>query len=158
MQNTYFTNYIKTTAADYTIHGFEYDGFEWYWLPTEEELFERVRVTRASTKKGGHAKLMLNDLRNEQKQALITSGRAVMVCTTEYFANEMQEYGLNRGCAFEQIISLQNGGGLYTKGDRRGYWQSGDIVIEGKQVQVKYGACSLAEFRTIDKALAECGF
>ena len=157
MKAIYFYKYNITNAAEKTVHGFEYGDYVWVWEPTKEEIFERLRVSRASTKKGGHAKLMMNDLRKEQKQALIASGRAKMVCTMEYFRGQMEKYGLNKGCAFEQIISLINGGDLYKKGDRRGYWECGDLEINGIQVQVKFGACTLSEFRTIDKAMEICG-
>lgn len=144
--------YLNTSKADCTIWGFEYDGYVWAFEPSKDTIIERARITRASTKKGGGEKLALNKLTTVQRQALTVSGIAKVICTVASLEKEAKEYGLNKGCAFEQIISLMNGQGLYKKGDRRGYWECGDVVIEGKQVQVKFEQASLSEFKTIEKA------
>ena len=133
--------------------GFCYGGMVYGFYPSKACLFERCRISVASSKKGGGKKLMLNKLTRVQRQALIASGVAFIVCTEKYLEEQKIAYGLpNLGCAFEQVISLQNGGGLYVKGDKRGFWECGDVVINGEQVQVKFEACSLSEYKTIEKA------
>lgn len=149
---SWFNRYVSTSGAEATLWGFEYEGFVYGFYPTESALLERTRITRASTKKGGAKKLMLNKPTTAQKQALIIGGQAQVICTIEYLENEAKTYGLNKGMAFEQIISLQNEQGYYKKGDKRGYWECGDVVIDGKETQVKFEACSLSEFKTIEKA------
>ena len=144
--------YYKVSAANCTLWGFEYKGFIYGFYPTKSAIIERARITRVSTAKGGGEKLALKKLTDIQRQALIAGGQAEIICTSDYLENEAKTYGLNKGAAFEQIISLNNGQGYYKKGDKRGFWECGDVVINGKQVQVKFEMCSLAEFKTIEKA------
>lgn len=143
--------YFELSGADETIWGFEYSDLIYAFYPTKDLMIERARITKSSTKKGGREKLSLNGLTRIQKQSLIVSGQAEIICTKDYLEQEAQIYGLNKGQAFEQILSLIHGQGYYKDNKAFGFWECGDIQIENKQVQVKFERCSLAELRTIER-------
>lgn len=144
--------YLKTSGADYTLWGFSHNGMVYAFVLNYDLTADRIRLTRESTKKGGAEKIALKKLTDVQRQALIAGGQATLICTEKYLKEQAEIYGLNMGMAFEQVISLRAGQGLYKKGDKRGYWECGDVEINGKQVQIKYEAASLASEPTIEKA------
>lgn len=139
-------------------HGFTNDGTVYAYEPTLDEFLNRVGITRESSKKGGRQKLRLYQPTKAAQQALILSGRAMVVCTAEYLAEIRTAYGyINDGQAFEAVITLQNGGEPHKKGDRadtKGFWEGGDVVINGVEYQIKYSNCSISNCDNIDEQYA----
>ena len=156
MKHLYTNHYELTNGATRTILNFVYDGYIFGTDLTSELLHDRVRISRESTAKGGNATLKLNKLTNPQRVALIASGNVKMICSVEYAEKIRKENGfVNMGCAVEHIYSITNNGNGFQKGDNRPYYECGDVIINGEQVQIKYEAASLARVDLIEKIYAE---
>lgn len=148
---SWFDRYEKLNKAKKIYWGFVFDGTVYAFEPTKEELEKRLRITRGSHTHPGD-KLMLQRLTIPTRYALIISGRAWVVCTESYLNKIREEYTfINNGIAFEQVLRLQNGLSPYKKGDKRGFWEGGDIIINSEEIQVKFEACSVTQLKTIEK-------
>lgn len=148
---TYFDAYAKTTASAKTFWGFEFDGNIYGFYADDEVLLPRVRLTVSS--KGEDEVLRLRSLKKIEKFSRVASGEAVLLCTAQALTETMEEYGLNKGEAFEQIFSLLNGGGFYKHGKQPAYYEQGDIKVNGEWVQIKYEDATLTKLKLIDKAI-----
>ena len=148
--------YFATTASAYTLYFYNYNGIVYGMRLTKELARDRVRISRESTAKGGHATLKMNKLTNAQRVAYIVGGMAEMFATLEEIENikKINKF-VNLGCAIEHLASVRNGGNGFAKGDKRGYWEDGDIKINGENVQIKYEECSFARVEKIEEIYRE---
>ena len=137
--------YRKFSAADAYIIGFTYKK-EFYVSVVKEIMPRFIRVTRATSKKGGYEKLQLR-LEEQHKEQLIHKG-AVKV---DYVPS-----GENKGRDFERFIYEQNGQKFRGEGEHVGFWVEGDININGVEYQVKLEGAQIVAFKTL-KNLQACG-
>jgi hypothetical protein len=141
-KQTMIRNYRKFSAADSYILGFIYKH-EVYMVEVDEIMPRYMRVEHESSKKGGCAKLQLRLPQNYQKQ-LIKKG-AVSIGNENILNGDY-----NKGVQFEKIISEMNGQEFRGK-DNVPFYVSGDLEINGKQVQIKFNGAQIVVERTLEK-------
>jgi hypothetical protein len=141
-KQTMIRNYRKFSAADSYILGFIYKH-EVYMIEVNEIMPRYMRVEHESSKKGGCAKLQLRLPQNYQKQ-LIKKG-AVSIGNENILNGDY-----NKGVQFEKIISEMNGQEFRGK-DNVPFYVSGDLEINGKQVQIKFNGAQIVVERTLEK-------
>jgi hypothetical protein len=101
-----------------------------------------MRVERESSKKGGKQKLQLRLTKPLQLQ-LIRKG-------AECIGDESLLQGeYNKGVEFERIISERNGV-EYRGKDSVGFWVAGDVIVNGRQCQVKLNGAQIVVETTLE--------
>ena len=140
-KNTMIKWYRKFSAADAYAIGFTYKHN--LYVAMMDEIAPRfMKVERESSKKGGKQKLQLR-LNNKYKESLIRKG-------AECLGDEdllIGEY--NKGVEFERLVYERNGQ-EYRGKDNVGFWVSGDITIDGKEVQVKLEGAQIVVENTLE--------
>ena len=140
-KQTMINNYRKFSAADAYIIGFVYKHIL-YAVQVAEIAPHYMRVEKESSKKGGHNKLQLR-LTNSSMEELISLGAEIIG------AEDMLISDYNKGVTFERIIYERNG--LEYRGkDSVGFWVSGDINIDGKEIQVKLNGAQIVVETTLE--------
>ena len=140
-KETMIRNYRKFSAADAYAIGFVYKHD--LYVATMDEIAPRyMKVERESSKKGGHRKLQLR-LNNQYKEQLIRKG-AECIGSEDMLIGEY-----NKGVEFEKLVYERNG--LEYRGkDNVGFWVSGDVEIDGKQIQVKLEGAQIVVETTLE--------
>lgn len=142
-------NYELHTAANYYQFGFEYKGNLYsYSTANLNDVDEALKFDRTSTERGGHAKIRIR-FSAKMKACLIANRKAIKLGNIHLldYADKW-----NKGEHFEHYIHDINGK-EYRK-NHVPFYQSGDIEINGKQVQLKYDAATLVEETTLNRLLA----
>lgn len=152
----YFRMYAENDASEKVIRVFEHYGYIYHMFVSVESLVERVRETAVSSRhsKGGTVdgrNLRLRKMTIAEKENAVANG-AEIVCTVEFFQQLRKEFSSNKGICAEQAIRKFYGLEDYKLGDKRGFWECGDIELNGKQYSVKFDDASLSAYRTIEKA------
>lgn len=142
------TAYNRLSAADAYIFGFIVNHLLYYirfdgHLPTELLKFDR-----ASSKKGGMAKVRVKATA-AIKQALIASGKAVLL-GTEALLETSDRY--NKGERFERVITELLTGQEWHK-DSIPFTDAGDIELNGKQIQIKLDQAELTNEKMLQRIL-----
>lgn len=140
-KQTMINNYRKFSAADAYILGFVYKH-ELYAGMIDEIPPRYMRVERESERHGGKLKLQLR-LTNKDMQELINAG------AYKIGNEDMLAYKKNRGVAFEELMYIINGQ-TPRKKDNVGFWVSGDININGKEVQIKLNGAQIVVESTLE--------
>lgn len=141
-KETMIRNYRKFSAADAYILGFIYKH-EVYMIEVAEIMPRYMRVEHESSKKGGAEKLQLRLPQNYQKQLL----KKGAIC----LGNETILNGqYNKGVEFERIISEKNGIPFRGK-DSEPFYKSGDICVNGKEIQIKFNGAQIVVSKTLEK-------
>lgn len=135
--------YRKFSGADTYIIGFVYKH-KLYMIEVHEIMPRFMKVERASQKNGGGEKLQLR-LNNKYKLQLIHKG-AKEIGTEEDLTREKNNKGVN----FERMIYRMNGQEPRAK-DNVGFWECGDINIDGREVQIKLDGAQIVEFKTLKR-------
>jgi hypothetical protein len=127
--------YRKYSGAHGYIIGFSYKKKN-YMIRIEGDIMPRfLKMGKQSSKKGGNEKLDLY-LNNELKEELIRKG-AIEI--------DYEIHKGNNGGEFEKWV--QNYYGVPARDwDDTGFWQCGDLTIDGKEYQVKFEG---AQFVTV---------
>lgn len=110
------------------------------------ELGRYFKKDRASTKKGGFQKVRVKANVDELEELL---PRAILLGSEDRL-NIMK----NRGEALEAILLKEYCGQEWTKNDTP-FWVAGDMVIDGKQVQVKFNSAELTNERVFQNNFPE---
>jgi hypothetical protein len=139
-KQTMIKNYRKFSAADSYALGFIY-GHNVYVAMVDEIAPRFMRVEHESSKKGGCAKLQLR-LTKPHMEYLMRKGARCLG------GEELLIGDYNKGVEFERLISELNGI-EYRGKDSVGFWVSGDVEIDGKQVQVKMNGAQIVVERTL---------
>jgi hypothetical protein len=140
-KDTMIRNYRKFSAADGYALGFVYKKN--LYLAMVDEIMPRfMKVERESSKKGGHRKLQLR-LNNKYMKQLIKAGATLLGDESLLIG----EY--NKGVEFERLVSERNGI-EYRGKDSVGFWVSGDLEIDGKQIQVKLNGAQIVVETTLE--------
>ena len=152
----YIELYEQASKAKTYIRGFEYCGKIYYYFTDLKSLEYRVRATRVSSRHGkdDDRNLRLYKMSTSEKKQAIYELGAQVVCSLEFFQQVSKEKRFNRGETFEQVIRMHFDLENMKRGDKRGFWECGDIELNGEQIQVKYDDASLSAYKTIRKA---CG-
>lgn len=154
----YFRLYAENDASEKVIRVFEHYGYIYHMFVSVESLADRVRETAVSSRhaKGGTVdgrNLRLRKMTISEKENAVANG-AEIVCTVEFFQQLRKEFSSNKGICAEQAIRKFYGLDDYKLGDKRGFWECGDIELNGKQYSVKFDDASLSAYRTIEKAVS----
>ena len=141
--------YNALTAADGYIVGFILNHLLYYvrfegHLPTEILKFDR-----ASSKRGGMAKVRVR-LGAETRKALVANGRAVLMGSETLL---MTADKWNKGERFERVITETLTTEKWVK-DSVPFNVAGDIELNGKQIQIKFDDAELTNEKTLKRIAA----
>lgn len=134
--------YTAHTGADEYWFGFVVDHLL-YVVPhmTLDALRPFFRMEKASTSKGGMWKIRLraraNELRELTKTAILLGSENLL--TTEK----------NKGDALEKVLAERFAEEQWTKHDSTEFFLAGDLLIDGKQVQVKFNGATLTDEKVL---------
>ena len=147
--NEMVTLYNTLTAADGYIVGFILNHLLYYvrfdgHLPTEILKFDR-----ASSKRGGMAKVRVR-LGADFRKAMVANGQAILL-GAENLLLTADKY--NKGERFEKIITETLTATEWVK-DSIPFNVAGDIELEGKQIQVKFDDAELTNEKTLKRIAA----
>lgn len=134
------TKYEQTTGAETNIFGFV-DCGRLYMIETATINPDWIKLDRESSKKGGSKKIRLS-FNSDIRFQLIRKGAKLVGPA------EMLEGGKNRGDRFEQIIA-EMFGIEWTGHNSKKYTEGGDLVINGKETQVKLETATIITEKTL---------
>jgi hypothetical protein len=141
--------YNTLTAADGYIVGFILNHMLYYvafdgHLPTEILKFDR-----ASSKRGGMAKVRVR-LGSDFRKAMVANGKAILIGAEDLLLTA-DKY--NKGERFERIITETLTTETWVK-DSVPFNVAGDIELNGKQIQVKFDDAELTNEKTLKRIAA----
>lgn len=144
MINWMTETYHKNSAADEYWFGFVVAGLLYVITGlTFEELAVTFKMDRASSKRGGYAKIRLKataeTLRSFLPKAVLLGDESLLTLD-----------GYNRGEAFEKVITERYTPNEWVK-DSVPFWMDGDATINGRKVQIKLNGAELTNERTLTK-------
>ena len=141
--------YNKFSAAHKYALGFIQNGHLYYIMTTFEKLSAYFKLDRASSKRGGAAKIRIR-MTSAQRYQLVASGEAV-----ELGPQEMMNFDdcYNRGDHFERVMLEKLTGGVWHK-NSDAFNVAGDIQLNGEEIQVKFDSAELTNEKFLSKLLA----
>lgn len=139
--------YNATTAATlyfigFILHGLIYGGFVKV-LP-----LEALQLSRESTARGGALKIRV---RFKKDTKLTLKARGIVKPLTTITALEVDKR-YNRGDNFEKWV-VENIAGKQWAKNSTPYWISGDMELNGEQVQIKFDGAELVNEKSLRKAI-----
>lgn len=135
--------YHKNSAADEYWFGFVVNHLLYVVMGlTFEEIAQYFRMDRASSKRGGFAKIRIRATAAQLRDLL---PKAVLL-GDESLLNEITNE--NKGNNFERVIVERYEGREWVK-DSTPFWVAGDATINGKQVQIKLNDAELTNEKTL---------
>lgn len=140
-KNTMIKHYRNFTAAEGYIIGFDYKK-KCYMANVEKLMPRYIAISRASTKNGGGQKLQLR-LTNKIKEELIRKG-AILIGEAGMFKG----LEFNQGVEFERYVDNMYGVEFRGK-DSTPFYKAGDLTINGKEIQVKFGNAQVVAEKTL---------
>ena len=138
--------YARKTAAHKYALGFVYEGRLYVVVLSFAELSRFFKLDRASSKRGGFAKIRIK---------LTAKDRAELSATAEMLGAEdllTADPKHNKGENFERELTERWTAETWVK-DSVPFWVKGDITVNGEEVQVKLDGAEL----TNEKILARLG-
>lgn len=138
--------YARKTAAHKYALGFVYEGRLYVVVLSFAELSRFFKLDRASSKRGGFAKIRIK---------LTAKDRAELSATAELLGAEdllTADPKHNKGENFERELTERWTAETWVK-DSIPFWVKGDITVNGEEVQVKLDGAEL----TNEKILARLG-
>ena len=149
---SFLRSYNKLSGADLDFVGFEYKGFIYI------TIFERIPAsicykTRESTSKGGQPKVCIR-MNNKQKEKYIKNGKAVQLMTYDDLMAIPTNQNTNRGHKLEKYFATLHAAENphWKEGGHDRFDKGGDVVIDGLQVQIKFGNASLTNVDVLHRA------
>ena len=143
------TVYNRLAGAHKYLVGFVYDGKVYYVIVSFAELVSFLKLDRASSKRGGFAKLRVRVSADQQYQ-LVKSGRALVLGEAEMLEADAKH---NKGENFERVVTEQLAGERWEK-DNKPFWECGDVRLGGEEIQVKLDNAELTNEKTLGRRLA----
>ena len=140
------TAYEALTASHVYALGFVHGGLLYAQKLTFAELSEFFKLDRASSKRGGFAKIRIK---------LTSADRAKLSATAELIGAESlltADPKHNKGENFERELTERWTAETWVK-DSVPFWVKGDITVNGEEIQVKLDGAEL----TNEKILARLG-
>lgn len=138
-------DYEKFTAAEGYIIGFPVDN-DVYAIQFDRIPRKYTRVQKECSSCGGGYGLYVNVKGKKVAQDLLR--KAVKVGTVDELIDPNGKW--NKGVMFEKMVWEHNGMEFRGK-DKVPFFQSGDITIDGKEIQVKYLHARICYDRTLTK-------
>lgn len=138
------TAYKMLSAAHLYALGFVYNGLLYAVKLTFDELAQYFKLDRASSKRGGFAKIRIK---------LTAADRAKLSTTAELIGPEMllgMDPKHNRGENFERELTERWTGNAWEK-DSIPFWVQGDIRVNGVEIQVKFDGAELTNEKMLKK-------
>lgn len=138
-------DYERFTAAEGYIIGFPVDN-DVYAIQFDRIPRKYTRVQKECSSCGGGYGLYVNVKGKKVAQDLLR--KAVKVGTIDELIDPNGKW--NKGVMFEKMVWEHNGMEFRGK-DRVPFFESGDITIDGKEIQVKYLHARICYDRTLTK-------
>ncbi len=138
------TIYNKFAGAHKYLVGFTRCSIVYYVMASFEEMRAFMKLDRASSKRGGFAKIRVR-VSSTQAAQLVYSGKAVKLCEMDEL-NADAKY--NKGENFERIVTEKLTGELWAK-DSVPFYVKGDITLNGEEVQIKLDGAELTNEKTL---------
>lgn len=142
--NTLIEGYNALSFTHNYIFGFEYKGVVYATTVTAEVLPYILKLDKAS-RGAGYALRFCPTA--EQKIFLLSKG-AEVICSSEYFKNEVASSIYNNGEIFEKLVT-EKFGQVWEK-DNLPYTEGGDIEVNDVAYQIKFQKATF----TNEKSLA----
>lgn len=142
--NTLINGYNALSFTHNYIFGFEYKGIVYATTVTAEVLPYILKLDKASRGAGYALRFCPT---TEQKIFLLSKG-AEVICSSEYFKNEVASSIYNNGEIFEKLVT-EKFGQVWEK-DNLPYTEGGDIEVNGVAYQIKFQKATF----TNEKSLA----
>ena len=136
------TDYRAKSAAHVYALGFLYERRLYAVKLSFEELSRYFKLDRASSKRGGFAKIRIK---------LTSADRAELSLTAELIGSEdllTKDTAHNKGENFERELTERWTAETWVK-DSVPFWVAGDIRVNGEEVQVKLDGAELTNERTL---------
>ena len=144
MMNWMMETYHKNSAADEYWFGFILGHLLYVVCGlTFDELAVTFKMDRASSKRGGFAKIRI-----KANTATLAAFIPHAVCLGS--EDLLNLAGYNKGEAFEKIITERYTTEQWVK-DSVPFWMDGDATINGKKVQIKLNGAELTNEKTLQK-------
>lgn len=132
-------DYHKLNKAEKYIIGFSY-GYVVYMV-----LLDKIPTATAKREKSGNKGYALRlRINNREKEKLLRKG-AYYVCNTK----DLETKGYNKGEMFEKAVT-EYYGIKWTK-DYVPFYVSGDINLDGQEVQIKYQGATITTEKQLKK-------
>lgn len=141
------TLYNLLSASHLYILGFAVENLLYYVMIDFETLAQYMKLDRASSKRGGFAKLRIK-LTREQKAELLRMAKG---CGTVEELTKDSHY--NKGENFERIITELLTAEKWVK-DSVPFNVAGDITLNGENVQIKFDGAEITNERLLKKLTA----
>ena len=142
-------HYHRLSYTNQYIWGFTYKKVV-YMAFTSQEAVERVcKLDRASRGAGYSLRF---DPTNAQKLLLMTE--ATVLCSEEFFNNEVKNSKYNKGEVFEKMITETVFGQVWKK-DTVPFNEGGDIESNGIAYQVKFQKATFCNEKSLANILAK---
>ena len=138
MMNRY---HARSAASTYAL-GFVCHGKLYVTRMNFEELSRYFKLYRASSKRGGFAKIRIR---------LSSAERMELAETAELIGDEsllMKDAAHNKGENFERELTERWTGETWVK-DSVPFWVAGDIKVNGVEIQVKFDGAELTNEKTL---------
>ena len=149
---TLINGYNTLSYTHNYIFGFEYKGTIYAVEAHAEDLPYILKLDRAS-RGAGYALRFAPTA--DQKVFLLAKG-AMVVCSSEYFKNEVENSIYNKGEIFEKIIT-ERCGQTWVK-DNVPYTEGGDIEIEGTAYQIKFQKATFTNEKSLNRMMNKQAF
>lgn len=136
-------DYERFTKADSYIIGFDMNGLV-YGAKLDKIPRRYIKIQKECSKAGGGYGLYINVKSMKARKELMK--KAVLVCSVADLENDTY----NKGVMFEKFIYEMNGQEFRGK-DNVPFYMSGDITLDGKEVQIKYLHARICYDKTLTK-------
>ena len=135
--------YEEFTAANGYIIGYIIDGVV-YAVEFDRIPRRYTKIQKECSKAGGGYGLYINVKSMKARKELMK--KAVLVCSVA----DLESDTYNKGVMFEKFIYEMNGQEFRGK-DNVPFYMSGDITLDGKEVQIKYLHARICYDKTLTK-------
>lgn len=142
--NEMATRYNERAGAHTYALGFVFGGSLYAQKLSFEELSRFFKLDRASSKRGGFAKIRIK---------LTAKDRAELSATAELIGAEdllMKDSAHNKGENFERELTERWTGESWVK-DSVPFWVAGDIRVDGVEIQIKLDGAELTNEKILGK-------
>ena len=141
------TMYERWSAAHTYILGFVYNGKLYFVKLAFAELARYFKLDRASSKRGGFAKIRIRMTADERRELVAV---ATLLGSADLLEADAK---YNKGENFEKVITERLAGMTWVK-DSVPFNVAGDVELNGEQVQVKLDNAELTNEKLLSKLLA----
>ena len=139
--------YHKLSAAALYALGFVYEGRLYAIKLSFEELGRFFKLDRASSKRGGFAKIRIKLTAADRAEL---SAKAELLGAASLLETEDR---YNKGERFERELTERWTSESWVK-DSVPFWMAGDIRVDGVEIQVKLDGAELTNEKTLTKLAA----